>query len=362
MAKSKGKDSKTKKGEDANKVNDLSSQEERQEAFNGFLSQLTQEFGEGAVQKISSESSQGAVEETALSTGIIQVDRATMIGGLPKGRVIEIYGPESSGKTTLSLHTTAEVMKNKGTQIYIDMEYALEKKHVIGCGADGMNIIQPTNGEEALSVAERACVAGVDLVVIDSVSALLPKDEDNAEMGKSLPGLQARLMSQGLRKLVPKAARGGTTIIFINQIRHKIGVMFGSPETTSGGNALKFYASMRIDMRKKDPIKRDGHVVGNLVRALIKKNKTGAPLEEGLFNIFFEPKSTVAANAIEFGAEVGVVEKAGTWYSYEGTKLGQGIANVTKFVVEEQPHLVDEILEKCRANLYKPIVNIADIL
>jgi recombination protein RecA len=360
MAKAKGKEAKNK--EESNACLGDASQEERQVAFDSFLDQLNNEFGKGAVQKISSESSEGAVEDGALSTGIIQVDRATMIGGLPKGRIIEIYGPEMSGKTTLCLYTTAEVMKKGDTQIYVDMEHALEKKHVIGCGADGMNIIQPTTGEEALGVVERACMAGVSLVVVDSVAALVPKDEADGEMGKSHIGLQARLMSQALRKLVSKAARGGTTIIFINQIRHKVGVMFGSPEVTSGGQALKFYASTRIDMRRKDPITMNGRVVGHDVRALIKKNKVGVPLEEGLFKMYFEPGFTVAANIIDFASQVGIVDKAGTWYSYGEEKLGQGITNATRHLINQKPHLVEEILEKCRANLYKPIVDIADIL
>lgn len=362
MSKTKSQESITDEGNGAKDVSGLTNGAARREAFDSFLGELNKQFGKGAVQKISSETSEGAVEDSALSTGIIQVDRATLIGGLPKGRIIEIYGPEMSGKTTLSLYTTAEVMKGGGTQIYVDMEYALEKKHVIGCGADGMNIIQPTTGEEALDVVEKACMAGVDLVVVDSVAALVPKDEANGEMGKSHMGLQARLMSQALRKLVSKAARGGTTIIFINQIRHKVGVIFGSPEVTSGGNALKFYASTRIDMRRKKAIEANGHVIGHEVKATIKKNKVGAPLEEGEFKMYFEPGFTIAANAIDFASQVGIIEKSGTWYSYGEHKLGQGLTNATRFIIEEQSSLLEEILEKCRANLYKPIVDIADIL
>ena len=359
MAKAKGKDETNTAKYAVPFDADLS---DRQKAFDDFLTNIGKEYGDKAVQKITAESAKGAVEEGVISTGIVQVDRATMIGGIPRGRIIEIYGPESTGKTTLSLHTTAQCMKGGGNQLYVDMEHALEKKHVIGCGAEGMNVIQPTTGEEALTITERACMAGVDLVVIDSVSALIPKDEANAEMGSSLPGLQARLMSQGLRKLVSKAAMGGTSIIFINQIRHKIGVMFGSPETTSGGNALKFYASMRMDMRKKEQLKRDGHVVGNAVKLTVRKNKVGAPFEEAEFSMFFEPGATVVANAIEFGTQIGVIDKAGSWYSYKDERLGQGLPNVTKYVIDKRSDIIDEILEECRKNLFKPIVSIADIL
>lgn len=335
---------------------------ERNQKYTDYLALLKKKYGEDVVQKITVESVKGCVQEGVRSTGILPVDRATRIGGLPRGRIIEIMGPESSGKTTICLHATAEVMKLGHTQLYIDAEHALEKSHVIGCGADGLEFVQPDCGEEALDIAERAAEAGIDLVVIDSVAALVPRAEIDGNMGDSHMGLQARLMSQALRKLTGKVAKSGTTMVFINQIRHKIGVMFGSPETTTGGNALKFYSSLRLDVRKKNKIERNGTTIGNEVQVTVKKSKVGVPYESEIFDMYFVPGETIVANAIKLGSDIGIITKAGTWYSYGDVKLGQGLPTATNVLINEKPELVNEILEKCRKNLFNPVSKVEDVV
>jgi recombination protein RecA len=332
----------------------------RQEMFQEIVADAAKRFGEGAIQVVTSDMI-GRTEENVLSTGIPPVDRVTNVGGVPRGRVIEVIGPESSGKTTLCLHTIAETQRNNQTTLYIDAEFALEPKHIHGCGVKNLHVFQPGCGEEALDMAEMACDKGTDLIVIDSVAALVPRSEIEGAMGDPHMGLQARLMSQALRKLTGKVAKSNSTLIFINQIRHKIGVTFGSPEVPTGGNALKFYASLRLDLRRKDPIKRGSDIIGYEIRVLAKKNKAATPLAESRFMMLFNPGETIAANAIDFGSKVGVVTKSGSWYSYKDERIGQGLANAVTTVVSK-PDMLSEIIKGCRERLFEPIVDIADVL
>lgn len=333
----------------------------RKKAFDDALAQASKKYGDGAVQRITGEMLEKEVDgEDVYSFGILQVDRASKLGGAPRGKIIEVYGPESSGKTTLCLHTCAEVMKKGGNPFYIDAEHALGEKHISNCGALGLVVSQPDNGEQALDLVE-FMVDKSDLIVVDSVSALVPKAEIDGQMGEAHVGLQARLMSQALRKLTGKAAKSGCTIIFVNQIRHKIGVMFGSPETTSGGNALKFYASMRIDMRRKEKLEQGGETVANRVKVKFVKNKAAPPFGEGEFYMFFDASRTVAANALEFGVDIGVVDKSGSWYSYKDERLGQGVANAVECLVNNR-EMLEEIVLACRQNLFKPVVDLSTVI
>ncbi|MBU6445436.1 MAG: recombinase RecA, partial [Alphaproteobacteria bacterium] len=297
---------------------------DRKKALEAALSQIDRAFGKGSVMKLGSRE---AVETDVVSTGSLGLDIALGIGGLPRGRVIEIYGPESSGKTTLALHAVAEAQKKGGVAAYIDAEHALDPVYArkLGVDIDELLISQPDTGEQALEITDTLVRSGgVDIVVVDSVAALTPKAELEGEMGDQLPGLQARLMSQALRKLTGSISKSNTIVIFINQIRMKIGIMFGNPETTTGGNALKFYASVRLDIRRIGAIKDRDEVVGNQTRVKVVKNKVAPPFKQVEFDIMYGQGVSKTGELIDLGVKAGIVEKSGAWFSYDGQRIGQG--------------------------------------
>lgn len=315
---------------------------EKGKALSSAITQLEKKYGKGAIMSL--ESSVGEVMES-YSTGSLSLDLALGIGGIPKGRICEIYGPESSGKTTLALSTTAEVQRAGGTVVYIDAEHALDVNYAKRLGVDTSKLLvsQPDCGEQALEIAEALVSSNsVDLVVIDSVAALVPRAEIDGEMGDVQPGLQARLMSKALRKLTAITAKSNTTIIFINQIRMKIGVMFGSPETTTGGNALKFYASVRLDVRRIGQIKDANDVTGNRVKVKVVKNKVAAPFREAEFDIIFNEGVSLLGEIIDIGSEKGIVDKAGAWFSFKGERIGQGREGAKQFL-RDNPEMAKEI-------------------
>jgi len=324
-----------------------SSSMDKEKALEAALGQIERAFGKGSVMKLG----QNPIAAIAVvSTGSIGLDVALGVGGLPRGRVVEIYGPESSGKTTLTLHVIAEAQKNGGICAFIDAEHALDPAYAkkLGVDVDEMLISQPDTGEQALEIADTLVRSGaVDVLVIDSVAALTPRAELEGEMGDSLPGLQARLMSQALRKLTGSISKSGTMVIFINQIRMKIGVMFGSPETTSGGNALKFYSSVRLDIRRIGALKDRDEVVGNHTRVKVVKNKVAPPFKQVEFDIIYGEGISKNGEIIDMGVDNGIVEKAGSWFSYDGERLGQGRENAKRFLVEN-PETADEIEHKIR--------------
>jgi len=298
---------------------------DRKRALEAALSQIDRAFGKGSVMKLGSRDL--GVAADAVSTGSLGLDIALGIGGLPRGRVIEIYGPESSGKTTLALHVVAEAQKKGGIAAYVDAEHALDPVYArkLGVDIDEMLISQPDTGEQALEITDTLVRSGgVDIVVIDSVAALTPKAELEGEMGDSLPGLQARLMSQALRKLTASISKSNTIVIFINQIRMKIGIMFGNPETTTGGNALKFYSSVRLDIRRIGAIKDRDEVVGNQTRVKVVKNKVAPPFKQVEFDIMYGQGVSKVGELVDLGVKAGIVEKSGSWYSYDGSRIGQG--------------------------------------
>ncbi len=307
------------------------------------ISQLEKSFGKGAIMKLSEDSESQQLD--AVSTGSLGLDIALGIGGIPRGRICEIYGPESSGKTTLALHLAAEVQKRKGTVVFIDAEHALDISYAKKLGVDTASLLvsQPDCGEQALEICETLVNSGsVDLVVIDSVAALVPRAEIDGEMDDQQPGMQARLMSKALRKLTAATSRSRTMILFINQIRMKIGVMFGSPETTTGGNALKFYSSVRLDIRRIGSIKNGDEVLGNRAKVKVVKNKVAPPFREVEFDIIFNEGISQLGEIIDIGAEKGVIDKIGAWYSYKGEKLGQGREGAKAFL-KEHPEVTTEI-------------------
>ena len=317
-------------------------------ALAAALAQIEKQFGKGSIMKMG----EGAIASDiqVVSTGSLGLDIALGIGGLPRGRVVEIYGPESSGKTTLTLQVIAEMQKLGGTAAFIDAEHALDPSYAqkLGVKMDELLISQPDTGEQALEIADMLVrSASVDVVVIDSVAALVPKAEIEGEMGDSLPGLQARLMSQALRKLTANINRTNTLVIFINQIRMKIGVMFGSPETTTGGNALKFYASVRMDIRRTGAIKKGDEVIGNETKVKVVKNKVAPPFREAHFDILYGEGISRQGEVVELGVEHKVVEKSGAWYAYKGEKIGQGKDNAREFL-REHPEISAEIENKVR--------------
>ncbi len=315
---------------------------DKKKALESAISQIEKSFGKGSVMKLGQ---QRATEIDSISTGSIGLDMALGIGGLPRGRVVEIYGPESSGKTTLTLHIIAEAQKKGGTCAFIDAEHALDPDYAkkLGVKIDELLISQPDTGEQALEIADTFVRSGaVDVVVIDSVAALVPKAEIEGEMGDSHMGLQARLMSQALRKLTGNLSKSNTMIIFINQIRMKIGVMFGNPETTTGGNALKFYASVRIDIRRVGAIKDKEEVIGNLTRAKVVKNKVAPPFKVVDFEIIYGEGISKLGELIDLGAKINLIEKSGSWFSYNGTRIGQGKENAKQYL-KENPKVAAEL-------------------
>jgi len=321
----------------------------KEKALELALSQIEKQFGKGAVMKL------GEFKTTdveAISTGALSLDVALGIGGIPRGRIIEIYGPESSGKTTLALHMIAECQKSGGEAAFIDAEHALDPVYAKHLGVDIDNLIvsQPDTGEQALEIAEALIrSSAIDLVVVDSVAALVPKAEIDGEMGDTHVGLQARLMSQALRKLAGVLNRSNASLVFINQLREKVGVMFGSPETTPGGRALKFYATVRLDIRKIEAIKQDSEIVGNKVRVKVVKNKVAPPFRETEFDIIYGKGISKSGNILDLAVNLDIVEKAGAWFSYNGERIGQGRENAKKYI-ENNPELMQELDQKVRKN------------
>jgi recombination protein RecA len=322
---------------------------DKQKALETALSNIERSFGKGSVMRLGDRK---VMDIEAVSTGSLGLDIALGIGGIPRGRIIEVYGPESSGKTTLALHCVAEAQKNGGVCAFVDAEHALDPVYAgkLGVDLDDLLISQPDTGEQALEIADTLVRSGaVELLVIDSVAALTPRAELEGEMGDSLPGLQARLMSQALRKLTGSISKSKCTVIFINQIRMKIGVMFGSPETTSGGNALKFYASVRLDIRRIGQIKERDEVIGNQTRVKVVKNKVAPPFRQVEFDIIYGEGISKTGELIDLGVKAEVVEKAGSWYSYKGERMGQG-REKTRTFLKENPAIADEIEDSIRRN------------
>jgi recombination protein RecA len=331
------------------KVVEKDGMENKNKALDAALAQIERAFGKGSIMKLGQRE---ALEIEAISTGSLGLDIALGIGGLPKGRIIEIYGPESSGKTTLALHVVAEAQKKGGACAFVDAEHALDLSYAkkLGVDIDNLLISQPDAGEQALEIADTLVRSGaIDVLVIDSVAALVPKAELEGEMGDSLPGLQARLMSQALRKLTASISKSNTLVIFINQIRMKIGVMFGSPETTTGGNALKFYASVRLDIRRIGALKDKDEVIGNATRVKVVKNKVAPPFKVVEFDIMYGEGVSKTGELIDLGEKAGVVEKSGSWFSYDGQRIGQGRENAKNYL-KEHPEVAQAIENKVRAN------------
>lgn len=326
----------------------MSENAEKQKALQLTLDKLEKSYGKGAVMKLSDES---VIDVPSIPTGSVSLDIALGIGGVPRGRIVEIYGPESSGKTTLTLHCIAEAQKQGGMAAFIDAEHAFDRVYAEKLGIDTENLLisQPDNGEQALEIAEHLIRSGaIDIIVIDSVAALVPKAELEGEMGDSKMGLQARLMSQALRKLTGAINKTGCTCIFINQLREKIGVMFGNPETTTGGNALKFYSSVRLDIRRIGQIKESAdNVLGNRTRVKVVKNKVAPPFKVVEFDIMYGEGISKVGEIIDLGVELGIINKAGSWFSYKGNKLGQGRDSV-KSLLLDNPELMDEMEQGIR--------------
>jgi recombination protein RecA len=338
------------------------SRAEKLKALQITLDKLDKEFGKGTVMKLSDEK---VIDVPAISTGSLGLDIALGIGGLPRGRVVEIYGPESSGKTTLTMHCIAEAQKAGGIAAFIDAEHAFDKSYAEKLGIDTENLLisQPDNGEQALEIAEHLIRSGaIDIIVIDSVAALVPKGELEGEMGESKMGLQARLMSQALRKLTGTINKTGCLCIFINQLRDKIGVMFGSPETTTGGNALKFYASVRLDIRRIGQIKESAdNITGNRTKVKVVKNKVAPPFKVVEFDIMYGEGISKVGEIVDLGTELEIIKKSGSWFSYEGNKIGQGRDSV-KQILLDNPEMCDEIEAKIRAKFATDKANAGKVL
>lgn len=325
----------------------MSIDKEKLNALNSVMGKIEKEFGKGSIMRLGEA---GAMEIDVISTGSIGLDIAIGIGGLPRGRIIEVYGPESSGKTTVALHTIAEAQKNGGVAAFIDAEHALDPVYAKALGVDIDNLIisQPDTGEQALEIAEALIRSGaIDIIVVDSVAALVPRAEIEGDMGDSHVGLQARLMSQALRKLTGSIKKSNCVAIFINQLREKVGVMFGNPETTTGGRALKFYSSVRLEVRRADTIKQGDTVIGSRTRVKVVKNKVAPPFKQAEFDIMYGEGISKVGDLLDISADIDVVKKSGAWYSYNDTKLGQGRENVKKFLMDN-PDLINEIDEKVR--------------
>ena len=322
--------------------------EEKQKALEAALGHIEKQYGKGSVMKLGDSSAHMQVE--AIPTGSLGLDIALGVGGVPKGRIVEIYGPESSGKTTVALHMVAEVQKRGGIAGFIDAEHALDPVYAknIGVDIDNLYISQPDNGEQALEITETMVRSGaVDIVIVDSVAALVPKAEIEGDMGDSHVGLHARLMSQALRKLTAAISRSNCVVIFINQLREKVGVMFGNPETTTGGRALKFYASVRMDVRRTETLKQGGEMVGNHTKVKVVKNKVAPPFKQAEFDIMFGTGISREGEILDLAAECNVVNKSGAWYSYNGERIGQGRENV-KIYLKDHPEICDEIEKQVR--------------
>lgn len=326
--------------------------EEKKKALDAAIAKLEKDFGKGAVMKLGESGAHVNVE--TVPTGCLSLDLALGLGGVPKGRVIEVYGPESSGKTTIALHMIAEVQKRGGIAGFVDAEHALDPVYAknIGVDIDELYISQPDSGDQALEIAETMVRSGaIDIIVIDSVAALVPRQEIEGDMGDSHVGLQARLMSQALRKLTPVISKSNCIVIFINQLREKVGVMFGNPETTTGGRALKFYASVRMDVRRIETLKQSGEMVGNRTRIKIVKNKIAPPFKEAEFDIMFGKGVSKSGDILDLAAGIDIVKKSGAWYAYEGEKIGQGRENAKSYL-ESHPEMMDEIEQKVRAHYH----------
>ncbi len=324
--------------------------DDKQKALDAALANIEKQFGKGTVMKLGDQAANMNVE--AIPTGSLSLDLALGIGGVPKGRIIEIYGPESSGKTTVALHIVSEVQKNGGIAGFIDAEHALDPVYAANIGVDINNlyISQPDNGEQAMEITETMVRSGaVDVIIVDSVAALVPKAEIDGEMGDSHVGLQARLMSQALRKLTAIVSKSNCVVIFINQLREKIGVMFGNPETTTGGRALKFYASVRLDVRKIETLKQNGEVIGNRTRVKVVKNKVAPPFREAEFDIMFGKGISKYGDILDLAVKENIVNKSGAWFSYNGEKIGQGRENA-KTYLQEHPEMAAEVEQKVRAS------------
>ncbi len=320
---------------------------DKQKAVESAITQIERQFGKGSIMKLGSKT---VIDVPVIPTGSLALDKALGIGGLPRGRVIEVYGPESSGKTTLTLHAVAEVQKQGGIAAFIDAEHALDTTYAkkLGVNCDELLVAQPDTGEQALEIADMLLRSGaIDVIVIDSVAALVPRAEIEGEMGDSHMGLQARLMSQALRKLTGTIGKTMTSLIFINQIRMKIGIVFGNPETTTGGNALKFYSSVRLEIRRSSAIKDGTEIVGNRTRVKVVKNKMAPPFRDAEFDITYGEGISKTGDLLDMGVEENIIEKSGSWYSYEGERIGQGRENVKKFF-KENPDIYDNALTKVR--------------
>ncbi len=321
---------------------------QKSQALESAILQIEKQFGKGSIMRLGDE--HASMKVPSISTGSLELDIALGIGGIPRGRITEIYGPESSGKTTLTLHVIAEAQKLGGIAAFVDAEHALDPTYAkkLGVNTDELLVSQPDTGEEALEITESLVRSGaIDIVVIDSVAALVPRAEIEGEMGDAHMGLQARLMSQALRKLTAVIAKSKTSVVFINQIRHKIGVMFGSPETTTGGNALKFYASVRLDIRRVDTIKVGEDAVGNRVRVKVVKNKVSPPFRQAEFDIMYDSGISRTAGILDLGVKYNIIQKAGTWYSYKDERIGQGRENAKSYL-DQHPDSAKEIEEKIK--------------
>ena len=326
----------------------MSIDNDKKKALEAALGQIEKQFGKGSVMKLGDVS---AMNIEAIPTGALSLDVALGIGGIPKGRIIEVFGPESSGKTTLALHMIAEAQKAGGEAAFIDAEHALDPVYAKHLGVDIDNLIvsQPDTGEQALEIAEALVRSGaIDIIVVDSVAALVPKAEIDGDMGDAHVGLQARLMSQALRKLTGVLNKSNTAIVFINQLREKVGIMFGNPETTPGGRALKFYSSVRLDIRRIENIKQDGEVVGSRVRVKVVKNKVAPPFREAEFDITYGKGISKTGNIVDLAVNLDIIQKSGSWFGYDGTRIAQGRENVKKYL-EENPEVMEEIEKKVRA-------------
>ena len=322
--------------------------EDKQKALDAALSQIEKQFGKGAVMKLGDNNAKMAVE--VVPTGSLSLDLALGVGGLPKGRIVEVYGPESSGKTTVALHMVAEVQKRGGIAGYVDAEHAMDPTYAkaLGVDIDNLYISQPDDGEQALEITETMVRSGaIDIVIVDSVAALVPRAEIEGEMGDSHMGLQARLMSQALRKLTGITNKSNCTVVFINQLREKIGVTFGNPETTTGGRALKFYSSIRMEIRKADVLKQGTEIVGNRTKVKVAKNKVAPPFRTAEFDIIYGKGISKEGDILDLAADVDIVNKSGAWYAYEGNKIGQGRENAKSYL-KDHPDICEEIEEKVR--------------